>query len=275
VVLVKYDSSGTAIWARTVTTGAHDSGFGSIAVDSDGNIYAAGGIAVIGNYDFGGGVVAGGTYGSNKMVLVKYDSAGTAQWARTDSTGMRTSGFGATAVDSAGNAYAAGFISGTGTTGTYTFGSGVTAVGTNTGPNVVLVKYNSSGGAIWARTVTTGTSDSKFHSAAVDASGNVYTTGYISGTGTYSFGSGVTAAGSGGGHNVVLAKYDSSGMALWARTVSTGTANSEFLSTAVDSSANIYAAGIIYGTESRTFGSGVTAAGTNTGYNVVLVRYLK
>jgi hypothetical protein len=62
--------------------------------------------------------------------------------------------------------------------------------------------------ALWARTVSTGTSLSEFYSIAVDSGGNVYAAGSIKFTGTYRFGSGVTAAGTyNSGDNVVLVKY--------------------------------------------------------------------
>ena len=60
--------------------------------------------------------------------------------------------------------------------------------------------------------------------------------------------------------------------AQWARTVSAGSGDSKFNSVAVDSSGNVYAAGYQYGSETYTYGPGVSAAGTGK-YNVVLVKY--
>jgi hypothetical protein len=117
--------------------------------------------------------------------------------------------------------YAAGYINGT---GTYDFGNGKTAAGTNTnGINMVLVKYDSSGVAQWAQTVTAGSDYSILLSVSAASDGSVYTAGQIYGTGTYNFGnSGVAAAGTYAGFNTVLVKYDSSGVAQWARTVTAG-----------------------------------------------------
>jgi hypothetical protein len=69
---VKYDSSGTAQWAWSVSSGSDDSGFGSVAVDGSGNVYAAGGIYGTGTYTFGTGVSAQGTGSGYNVVLVKY-----------------------------------------------------------------------------------------------------------------------------------------------------------------------------------------------------------
>jgi hypothetical protein len=71
----------------------------------------------------------------------------------------------------------------------------------------VLVKYDSFGTAQWAQTVSTGTSSSSFSSVAADASGNIYAAGYVNGSGTYTFGAGITASGSSGSSNAVLVKY--------------------------------------------------------------------
>ncbi len=74
------------------------------------------------------------------------------------------------------------------------FGNGVTATETFSGENIVLVKYDSSGVASWAQTVTGGTGASSFTSVSVASDGSVYAAGFISGTGTYNFGNGVTAS---------------------------------------------------------------------------------
>ena len=115
--------------------------------------------------------------------------------------------------------YAAGNSYGT---GTYDFGNNVTATGSNSGYNVTLVKYDSSGVAQWAQTVTGAVDDSSFSSVSVASDGSVYAAGYIYGTGTYNFGNSVTATGTYTGNNIVLVKYDSSGLAQWAQTVTDG-----------------------------------------------------
>jgi uncharacterized repeat protein (TIGR02543 family) len=275
VVLVKYDSSGVALWAKSVTAGTNESRFNSVAVDSSGNVYAAGIQWGTGSLTYGEGVsVAGGSYAGYNVVLVKYDSSGTALWAKSVTAGNDTSSFSSVAVDSSGNIYAAGLQKGA---GSYTYGAGVSVAGTYAdinGSNVVLVKYNSSGAALWAKSVTAGTDWSGFYSVAVDSSGNVYAAGYQRGTGSYTYGPGVSVAGTYSAYNVVLVKYNSSGTALWAKSVTAGNNRSQFNSVAVDSSGNVYAAGCQYGTGSYTYGEGVSVAGSySDSDNVVLVKY--
>jgi len=332
VVLVKYDSSGTAQWAKTVSTATDDKYgddkygyaiFNAVAVDSSGNVYAAGyqrwgniiytygpGVSaqsagcVVVKYnssgtaqwaktsgaefsaaefnavavDYSGNVYAAGCLGnSNNVRLVKYDSNGTVQWTNTvtegtGGTGVRGGRFSAVAVDSLGNVYAAGYQY---SNYEYTYGEGVSARGTATGntSNVVLVKYNSSGTAQWAKTISAGNIGSSFNAVAVDSSGNVYAAGYQMGNSIYSYGpySSIYAQGSAGNRdsnnyysNVVLVKYNSSGTAQWAKTVSTGNNSSVFRAVAVDLSGNVYAAGSQNdesGGDIYTYGTGVSARG--------------
>ena len=288
-LLVKYDSQGTVQWGQTVTAIPDRSQFYSVAVDSSGNVYAAGYVSgASGAVDFGNGVTVTKSDTFLNAVLVKYDSSGIAQWARTVTAGSSESSFSSVAVDSSGNVYEAGSIAGT---GTYEFGNGVATTGATSnspianqeGGNLVLVKYDSSGIAQWAQTVTAGSGGSGFSSVAVDSSGNVYAAGSIGGPETYDFGNGVTAtgtlgsgafAGLAGPGYVVLIKYNTSGIAQWAQTVTTGGPNSIFDSVAVDSSGNVYAAGSLYGAGTYDFGNGATATASTEGTNyVVLVKY--
>jgi hypothetical protein len=264
-----------ALWAQTVSagTGTSASDFNGVSVASDGSVYAAGDIFGTGAYNFGPSVMSQGTCTSSNIVLVKYNSSGAAQWARTVTAGSDQSSFSSVSVTSDGSAvYAAGYIYGT---GTYNFGNGVTATGTYIGSNVVLVQYNSSTGvAQWARTLTAGSNVSSFSSVAEASDGSVYAAGYIYGTGTYNFGNGVTAAGPTNGPNLVLVKYSNTGLAQWARTVA-GSDQSSFNGVSVASDGlSVYAAGYIAGTGTYDFGNSVISAGTYTnGGSVVLVKY--
>jgi outer membrane protein assembly factor BamB len=172
-------------------------------VDSSGTIYAAGYQQGTGNYNYGSGNIAGTAASINNAVLVKYDPSGTAQWAKTVTTGSSLSGFSAVAADSSGTVYAAGVQRGT---GSYTYG-GVSATGTANSNNAVLVKYDPSGTAQWAKTVTAGSDASGFNAVATDVSGSVYAAGSQYGTGAYNYGSGNIAGTNSGGSNAVLVKY--------------------------------------------------------------------
>jgi hypothetical protein len=274
VVLVKYNSSGAAQWAQSVTAGSGGSLFNGVSTASDGSVYAAGYIVGTGTpYNFGTIVtpvnVAGAFMNGINLVLVKYNgTTGAAQWAQTVA-GSDYSNFLSVTVASDGTVCAAGDIFGT---GTFDFGNSVTAGGTYAGFNPVVVKYDSTGAAQWAQTVTAGSNESEFNSVSVAPDGTVYAAGYITGTGTYSFGNGITATGANTGENVVLAIYGSSGVAQWAKTAIVGSGPSVFSGVSV-APGGTYVAGQIYGTGTYNYGNGATAAGPYSYVNIVLVKY--
>jgi len=215
MVLVKYDSSGGQQWNRTWGGSNWDSGMG-VAVDSSDNVYLAGNTESYGA-------------GWDDMVLVKYDSSGGQQWNRTWGGGNRDYGW-EVAVDSSDNVYLAG--------GTGCFGAGSV--------DMVLVKYDSSGGQQWNRTWGGSNWDSG-SGVAVDSSDNVYLAGT---TGSFDL----------GWDDMVLVKYDSSGGQQWNRTWGGSIYFDSGEGVAVDSSDNVYLAG---GTGSFGAGSG----------DMVLVKY--
>ena len=206
----------------------------------------------------------------------------TALWARTITAGYSTdfSGilFEGVAVAGDGSVYAVGYQDGI----SFTYGPGVSPTGTSPGDNPVVVKYDSSGTALWARTITAGDNNAGFNSVAVDGGGNVYAAGTQAGSGTYTYGPGVSATGttSSGptsGYNPVLVKYDSLGTALWAQTITASNADNYpyamFYAVAVGSDGSVYAAGIQGEAWNYTYGPGVSIAGTSPVMNPVLVKY--
>lgn len=222
--LVMFDRDGSAQWAAWPTSGSSaDSVFSSAVPDYSGNVFVSGGIGGRGSYDYGNGVtVTGSSEHEWSAVLVKYDRAGKAKWARSIS-GPSGSFLRSVAVDTSQNVYAVGDCEGT---GVFDFGAGVSVTGKASSPapefgqfsNPVLVKYDPNGKTLWARTVETSSQlGADFNGLAIDAGGAVYVTGMLRDDGVYDFGNGVNlvAASTGG---LLLAKYNSDGEALWAKT---------------------------------------------------------
>jgi hypothetical protein len=86
--VVKYDSSGTVLWAAGPTGGGY--GFG-VAVDSGGNVYVAGYHGS--GLDFGNGITISDEGGIGVFV-VKYDSSGTVLWAAGSTGAGNDCGYG-------------------------------------------------------------------------------------------------------------------------------------------------------------------------------------
>ena len=122
--MVKYNSSGTKQWTRQL--GSSSGGFAlGVAVDSSGNVYAAGRTT--------GGLDGNTNSGDFDLFVVKYNSSGTKQWTKQLGTSSDDRARGV-AVDSSGNVYAAGITYG-GLDGNTNSGS----------VDLFVVKYNSDG----------------------------------------------------------------------------------------------------------------------------------
>jgi uncharacterized delta-60 repeat protein len=151
---VKYNSAGQQQWAaRYVGPSDHDEAHG-IGVDSTGNVYVTGFSYNSGsNYDY---------------ATVKYNSAGQQQWVdRYDGPANSTDFANAVAVDNSGDVYVTG-----------------TSIGDVGYYDYATVKYNSSGQRQWvARYDGPGHDSDEATTIVTDGLGNVYVTGYSSGSG--------------------------------------------------------------------------------------------
>jgi hypothetical protein len=165
------------------------------------------------------------------------------------------------AVDSSASVFVTGRFS---STVDFDPGSGVDNHTSNGKDAVFLSKFDSSGDFLWAK--TWGGSGSAVGSAvAVDNSGNVYVTGYFSGTVDFDPGSGVDNH-SGGG--AFLSKFDSSGDFIWAKTWSASGKG-----VVVDSSGNVYVTGLFGTSVDFDPGPGVESHTSNGDYDVFLSKF--
>jgi len=277
VLLVKYDTNGNALWAKTTdptSVGTWSTTFTGVAVDASGNAYVTGNEGGNTAINFSSTISASGLSSTfTSALLVKYDTNGVAQWAKSGGYISGASSFLSVAVDSSGsNVYAAGYQN---SNSTFTYGGQSATGATSAFDNVLLVKYNSAGTSLWARTTTSGGNNSRFNSVAVDGSGNVYAVGYQTSTYIYSYGGLASATGtSASQNNSVLVKYDSSGTGQWAQSIGgAATYGSQFNSVAVDGSGNPYVAGSQYGNWAYDYGSGVVATSGGSLTAVALVKY--
>ena len=134
--------------------------------------------------------------------------AATAEWARSVDAASG-SVFNAVAHDASGNAYAVGYQFGA-SSHTYqsTDGPGVSATGSSTLDNALIVKYNSAGAAQWTRTTTAGTQSSLFQGISIAPSGELYAVGYQAGNQPYEYGPGVSATSTSVRNNVVIVRFE-------------------------------------------------------------------
>ena len=278
VLVVKYNTTGTAQWATRLGGVGNDQGY-RITSDSSGNIYISGvytsnPLTVYNSDGSTFGTLANA--GSNDILVVKYNTTGTAQWATRLGGVGNDQGWGITS-DSSGNIYV---------TGTYasnpltiynsdgsTFGT-LAAVG---GSDVYVAKYNTTGTAQWA-TRLTGTGFDEGYDITSDSSGNIYITGSYTSTFTIynSDGSIFGTLGSAGSNDVFVVKYNTTGTVQWATRLGGGATDQGYRIRS-DSSGNIYVTGyynsnplIVYNSDGSTFGTTLAWSGGN---DVFVVRY--
>jgi uncharacterized delta-60 repeat protein len=201
---IKYDSSGQQQWVARYSGAGNDLDFGNaIAVDASGNVY-----------------VTGASFSSETgfdYATVKYDSSGQQQWvARYNGPASSDDEAYGIAVDSSGNVYVTGYSAGSGTNNDY-----------------ATVKYDSSGQQQWVARYDGPTSADDYANAiAIDASGNVYVTGFSDNA----------------GFDYATVKYDTTGQQQWVGRYN-GPANDddEARAITVDGSGNVYVTGYSVG----------------------------
>lgn len=206
LVLVKYDTLGNAQWAQTVSSPPNNSVFNSVAIGSDG-VYAAGYIGagtISYPYRFGGVTLTIQNNNNKNLLLVKYNTEGTAQWAKSVTAGIGNTSFNSVSVRSDG-IYAVGSIMGN--SQPYNFGNGVVVTVNNSNGNILLVKYDFDGNAQWVKTVEAAPDSSYFNSVSVTTD-SIYGAGCLMGNSLqYNFGNGQIAGINNSINNILLIKY--------------------------------------------------------------------
>jgi len=153
---IKYNSAGDTLWVRRYNGPGNGADWANaIAVDGAGNVYVTGS-------SFGSGIV-------NDYATIKYNSAGDTLWvARYNGPGNDADVAYGLAMDGTGNVYVTG-----------------NSTGSGTGDDYATVKYNSAGVKQWVERYNgPGNGCDMANALAVDGTGNVYMTGWSTGSGT-------------------------------------------------------------------------------------------
>lgn len=151
------------------------------------------------------------------------------------------------AADSFGNVYTVGDFRGT---VDFDPGDANFLVSSNVGqPSTFISKLDNTGNLIWAKgLVGAGSSYNHGFAITVDPSGNVYTTGYFSGTVDFDPGENtqqnITSAGI---YDIYISKLDADGNFVWVKTIGGASARSVGQDIVLDSLGNIYLTGYFWG----------------------------
>lgn len=233
-------------WEKSIG-GAGDDVVLSAVSDSLGNIYSCGSFQGTVDFDPGAGIFNLTSNGDYDIFILKLDSGGRFCWAKAMGGTAFDRCF-SLALDASGNIYSTGQF-----TGTADFNPG-TGVFNLTGGGIFISKLDSSGNFIWAKAVPGGGG----YSIALDVAGNIYTSGYFSGTTDFDPGVGVSNATAKGGTDIFILKLNDSGNFLWAKTMGGGSSDIAW-SIAVDrtGSGDVYTTGLFIDTVDFDPGTGI------------------
>ncbi|MFH1320953.1 MAG: T9SS type A sorting domain-containing protein [Bacteroidota bacterium] len=214
----------------------------SISNDSTGNLYITGSFSNTAIFD----TDTLTSTGSPDVFIVKYDNLGNVLWSSQAGGTDTIVGYGIIS-DNSGNSYITGYFKGT------VYFDDDTLISTG-GRDVFVTKYDLSGNVLWAVRAGSTTNDEGF-GIKIDGIGNIYVTGYFTGTSSF----GTNTLNSAGIQDMFLAKYNTAGNVVWAkRAGNIGWDEGDALS--VDALGNIYVTGtfewnVIFGTD-NLFSSG-------------------
>jgi hypothetical protein len=250
IFITKLDNSGNLAWAKAITgTGG---GYGTfIALDDSGNIYATG--AITGTFDFDPGAgVANLTSSSGSDIFVsKWDAAGNYLWAKVMIGVNIDVGYSIT-VDADGNVITTGYFFGTVDFDPNAGTAGLSSAG---GTDIFISKLDSTGAYVWAKRIGTNAGDGGL-GVVHDAAGNLFLTGYFTGTVDFDPGPGTFNLISAGASDIFVLKLDPSGSFLWAKSMG-GTGGDAGLGLTLDIFDNIHVIGNFNGTADFDPGPGV------------------
>ena len=219
--LAKYDPSGNVIWAK----GFGGGNINGISTDSNGNVIITGtfSLTLILESDT---LIGSG----NSFFLVKFNSSGTLLWDKASGIVGSADGNNIT-IDKNNNIYATGQY-----TGTASFGGIVLT--TLVYNSMFIVKYDSSGNVIWAKTQQGGIAEGE--GISHDSYGNIFCTGLF---GSYAITFGSTTLVPSSPSNIFIVKLDSLGNFLWAKNGGRIANDNEGYHIATDSIGNSYVIG--------------------------------
>ncbi|MGZ4055139.1 MAG: T9SS type A sorting domain-containing protein [Bacteroidia bacterium] len=250
VFISKLDASGNFLWTKQMAGSTDtESHAGSIIVDASENVYTTGYFNGTVDFDPGAGIVNLTSVSSTgNMFISKLDASGIFVWAKNigGTTSADRSGGTDIALDAANNVYTTGGFS-----GTVDFDPGVGVFNLTTGfsDDIFILKLDPSGNFVWAKNMAEDWSSvSDGYSIASDATGNIYTTGYLDGTADFDPGVGVDSLRAPSGSNAFISKLDSLGNFVWAINMGDSTGILYGNSIALDPANDIYTVGYFQGT---------------------------
>lgn len=199
IFLAKYNPTGKLLWISQAGGTDADEANG-IAIDANNNIYITGYFSGTANF----GTLSFKSSGDRDFFLAKYDSNGQPVWVQQG--GGNEGEFGrAISIDNKGNIFVTGIFS-----STAIFNN--TLIKSKGKEDIFIALYTPAGDLNWIKRAG-GSGRDEATAIAADHSGNVFITGWFTGEADFDN----TSLISNGDDDIFIAKYNSSGDAVWSR----------------------------------------------------------
>ncbi|MFN5309880.1 MAG: SBBP repeat-containing protein, partial [Candidatus Kapaibacterium sp.] len=263
IFIQKLDANGNFIWTKSFG-GKGDDRTDCIKIDAQGNIYTIGFFQDTIDFDPGIESIKLSAKREYDVFIQKLDANGNFLWAK--SFGGNNYDFGTSiALDAQGNVYSTGcFLE----SADFNPGKDSMMLSSVGAYDIFVQKLDAQGNLLWVKSF--GGNDSDFgYSIALDAQGNVYTTGTFYETVDFDPGKDVKNLTAIGGSDIFIQKLDANGNFLWAKSFGGRTSVDMGESIAIDAANNIYTTG--YFSDTVDFDPGkdsmkISAVGTRHSY---------
>jgi hypothetical protein len=262
IFILKLDAGNNIIWLKSVT-GTSNNHSNDITTDLWGNVYITGNFSGTADFDPGVGTYNLTSAGINDIFILKLDALGNFIWAKN--IGWTGDDYGNSIVtDALGNVFTTGFFH---DTVDFDPGPGVFNLNGGINYNIFISKLDASGNFIWAKSIG-GMFGGVGNSISLDASGNIFTTGYFTGTVDFDPGSSAFNLTSNGSDNLFISKLDSNGNFVFVKTIEAISIN---FFTTLDANGNLYTIGNFAGMVDFDPGPG-TAYLTSLGNDMFILK---
>jgi hypothetical protein len=271
VFLAKYSTNGNYLWANAIG-GSSDDNANSLVIDSNGSVNVVGSFKEDVDFDSSSSVeILSAPSNTINCFVGKYNSSGVYENA------IKIGGYSKTeygdsgeviATDSNGNIYVSGYFSGT---ADFDPSSNVVNLTSKGLRDIFIAKYDSYGNYLWANSIE-GTGEQDVSALELDANGNIFITGSFRESPDFDPSSGVANLTSNGSQDVFIAKYDSNGNYLWAKSIG-GIGYDASGELKLDASNNIYLVGKFMNTVDFNPSSGVANLSAQSLEDIFIAKY--
>ena len=216
IFVLKLDPNGNYVWAKRIGGTSYLDNVFSITLDHSSNVIVAGRFKSTVDFDPGIGTANLTSNGIEDGFVLKLDSAGIYQWAKSFG-GTASDRVQAITVDNSGNVYMTGDFSGT---VNFDFDAGTTILTSSGNSDIFVQKINSNGSFAWAKKMG-GVAVDKGISIALDDANNLYTGGSFEATVDFDPNVGIanfTATPGTNSSDIFIQKLDNNGNFIWTKT---------------------------------------------------------